>query len=232
VDNEAFKAYMKGKKKPANTIHSYLRSLELYADFLRSHRQIGSPDEAGPLDVKEFVTWGTAGGENVYRHFWAVRMYYEFKQLGAMVNTVQEWMEYLQNETRKLGEFPKVNKDSVKKLSAMGLRTVNQFLKAANTPAKLAAIAEQSGAPREAVLELYKLSQLSRLPGLKKVRGRLFYEAGLDTLESIASLEPEEVHSILKDFVERSGFKASVPTAGEAEVAIRMARFMPADLTE
>jgi hypothetical protein len=232
VDTEAFKAYMKGKKKPANTISSYVRSLELYADFLRSNQQVGSPDEAGPTNVKAFVTWGTAKGENVYRHFWAIRMYYEFKELATMVNTVQEWMEYLQNETRKLGEFPKVDKDSVKKLSAMGLKTVNQFLKAAKTPAKLAAIAEQSGAPREAVLELYKLSQLSRLPGLKKVRGRLFYEAGLDTLESIAALEPEDIHSILKDFVERSGFEASVPTMGEAEVAVRMARFMPANLVE
>lgn len=31
-------------------------------------------------------------------------------------------------------------------------------------------------------MELFKLSNLSRLPGLKKTRGRLFYEAGLDTL--------------------------------------------------
>lgn len=28
-------------------------------------------------------------------------------------------------------------------------------------------------------MELFKLSNLSRLPGLKKTRGRLFYEAGL-----------------------------------------------------
>jgi hypothetical protein len=114
----------------------------------------------------------------------------------------------------------------------MGFKTVNQFLRAANTPEKLAAIVEQSGASRVSVLELFKLSQLARLPGLKKVRGRLFYEAGLDTLEAIAALEPEEVRSILKEYVEKSGFEGSVPTMGEAEVAIRMARFMPEHLTE
>jgi len=120
-------------------------------------------------------------------------------------------MEYVQNETRKLGEFPKVDQDSVKKLSAIGIKTVNQLLRAGNCQEKHAALSAQSGASQDAILELFKLSNLSRLPGLKKVRCRLFFEAGLDTLESIAALEPEEVHKILLDFIKKLGLMEAYP---------------------
>ena len=141
-------------------------------------------------------------------------------------------MEYLQNETRRLAEFPKIDRGCVKQLAGLGIKTVNQFLRAGNSPHKLSTLAEKAGASQAAVLELFKLSQLSRLPGLKKVRGRLFYEAGLDTLESIAALEPERVNEILKAFVEKSGFEGSIPTIGEAQIAVEMARFLPANLPE
>ena len=57
-------------------------------------------------------------------------MYYQFEQLVTMENTASELMEYIQNETRKLGEFPKVDQDTLLKLSKIGIRTVNQLLKA------------------------------------------------------------------------------------------------------
>ncbi len=230
MDKEGFKAYMENKKKSANTIKGYLKSLEFYSNFLQSHQKISTPDEAGPLDVQEFVRWGTELGENVYRHFWGIRMYYEFIERAEMAKTVSEWMEYIQNETRKLKEFPKVDQESVLKLSEIGIKTVNQLLRAGDTPAKLAALADKSGSSQAALLELYKLSQLSRLPGLKKVRGRLFYEAGLDTLASIAALESDEVNRILKAYIERSGFEGSVPTPGEAQFTVEMARFLPEKL--
>jgi hypothetical protein len=157
-------------------------------------------------------------------------MYYEFKQLESMEKTSREWMEYVQNETRKLREFPKVDLDSVKKLSAIGISTVNQLLRAGSTPEKQEGLSQESGAPRDAILEIFKLSQLSRLPGLKKVRGRLFFEAGLDTLTSIAALEAEDVQTLLQDYIDRTGFDGSAPTLSEAQVAVTMARFLPEEL--
>jgi len=230
MDEKNFREYMKQAKKPTRTIDAYVKSVEFYAVFLQSQQQVNSPEDARPPDLEKFVIWGSREGGNVYRHLWGIRTYYEFIQHEDMVMSASEWMEYLQNETRKLGEFPKVNRDSVKKLSAMGITTVNQLLRAGNTREKLMGVSEQSGASQASVVELFKLSSLSRLPGLKKVRGRLFYEAGLDTLTEIAILEPEEVQQILKDFVDKTGFEGIAPTLGEAQVAVRMARFLPENL--
>jgi len=154
-------------------------------------------------------------------------MYYEFKQLTTMEKTAREWMEYVQNETRKLREFPEVDQASVKKLSAIGILTINQLLMAGCMQEKREALAKKSGASLDAIAELFKLSDLSRLPELKKVRGRLFYEAGLDTLDSIAALEPEEVQKILQAYIDETGFDGSAPTFSEAQVAVTMARFLP-----
>jgi predicted RecB family nuclease len=50
-------------------------------------------------------------------------------------------------------------------------------------------LATQTGIPVEVVLELVKLSDLARLPGVKGIRARLYYDAGVDTVENLASFE-------------------------------------------
>lgn len=231
MDESHFRAFMQQAKKPAPTIEAYIKSVKFYASFLQSRQPAKTPDKAQPPDIKEFVGWAAEKGENAYRHLWGIRTYYQFRQSAGMENTASECMEYIQNETRKLGEFPQVDRESVTKLSKMGIKTVNQLLRATNSEAKLTAIASKAGVSRAAILELVKLSNLSRLPGLKKVRCRLFYEAGLDTLASIAALEPAEVNKILQDYVERTGFEGIAPTIGEAQVTVSMARFLPEYLT-
>jgi hypothetical protein len=230
MEEENFIAFMKQAKKPSGTINGYAKSVRIFEDFLQSHRRGVGLHEANPEDLRAFVHWAAASNQNAYRHLFAVRTYYEYKRLTNMKNSSWELMEFIQNETRKLREFPKVNQSSVKKLSAIGISTVNQLLREGSTPEKRQALAKASGAPLDSVSELLKLSQLSRLPGLKAVRGRLFYEAGLDSLDAIAALNAEEIHRQLQDYVDRTGFAGSAPTVSEAEVTITMAQFLPRDL--
>ena len=226
MDTENFITFMKKARKPARTINGYVNSVGVYEKYLQTHKQGRNPDKATPDDLKEFVVWGIEELDNVYRHLWGIRMYYEYIQSDEMEKTAREWMEYVQNETRKLREFPKVDRDNVKKLSSIGISTVNQLLKASGTKKDREELAEKSEATHEAILELIKLSNLSRLPGLKKVRGRLFYEAGLDTLSKIAALEPEDVQTVLREYIEKTGFVGNAPTYSEAQVAVVMARFL------
>jgi hypothetical protein len=230
MEEQDFIAFMKQAKKPSGTINSYANSVRIFEAFLKSHQKGVQLEEAKPGDLRAFVHWAEANNENTYRHLFGIRTYYEYKRLANMKKSSWELMELIQNETRKLSEFPKVDRDSVQKLSAIGISTVNQLLRKGNTLEKRQALAESSGAPLDSISELFKLSQLSRLPGLKKVRGRLFYEAGLDSLDSIAALEAEEIHSQLQDYIDRTGFDGVAPTVSEAEVTITMAQFLPKDL--
>jgi hypothetical protein len=135
-------------------------------------------------------------------------------------------MAYVQNESRNLNEFPKVNRGDIKKLASIGIVTVNQFLQASGTEKAQQDLAEKSGASGETIAELLSLCILSKLPGIKKIRARLFYEAGLDTYSKIAALEPEEVQQAQREYIQKTRFKGSASTYSEAQSAVRMARYL------
>jgi hypothetical protein len=85
-------------------------------------------------------------------------------------------------------------------------------------------LAERTGASPESILELVKLSDLSRLGAIKSVRARLYYEAGLDTPDKFRRWEPEALRQMLVDFVERTGFEGIAPLPKELQNAIVAAR--------
>lgn len=81
--------------------------------------------------------------------------------------------------------------------------------------------------PPSAILELVKLADLSRIVGLKRKRARLYYDAGLDTMDKIAKWDYKEMQQMFVEFVERTGFDGSPPTPSEAACAVKLARYLP-----
>jgi hypothetical protein len=225
VKEKEFIDFLKAEKKPAATIRSYVKTAKIFETYLLENKQINDLEDATPRDLADYVAWGRQGTDNMYRALWGVKAYYQSRQNEEMWFSTIEEMEFLQNEVRKLGEFPGVDRTAVQKLKSIGISTVNQLLHAVKSEADQIALAEKCGAARESVAELVRMSNLARLPGLKKVRGRLYYKAGLDTFAKIAGLESEETCQLLKAYVEKSGFNGVPTVRSEAEFTIRMARF-------
>ena len=71
--------------------------------------------------------------------------------------------------------------------------------------------------PFDYILELVKLSNLARIGGLKKKRARLFYDAGLDTLDKTVVWNAKEFTEMLSEFVKMTGFDGRAPSLSEAE---------------
>lgn len=65
--------------------------------------------------------------------------------------------------------------------------------------------------PEEAILELVKLSDLTRLGYVKTKLTRLYYDAGLDSPLKVAKFEPEELHIFFTKFVEETGWDGMIP---------------------
>ena len=117
MEEQDFIAFMKQAKKPSGTINGYANSVRIFEAFLRSHQKGAQLEEAKPGDLRAFVRWAEANNENTYRHLFGIRTYYEYKRLANMKKSSWELMELIQNETRKLSEFPKADRDSIQKLS-------------------------------------------------------------------------------------------------------------------
>jgi hypothetical protein len=130
-----------------------------------------------------------------------------------------------------LKDFRGVHTEYLAKLAAAGISNVEQMLAAGKTAEARQQLSEETGVPLKGILELVKLSDLSRLGGLKGIRARLYYEAGVDTLEKMAGWEPEELQTMLADFVNRSGFQGIAPLPKEVKNGVMAAKTLPKIVT-
>jgi hypothetical protein len=115
----------------------------------------------------------------------------------------------------------------IEKLAAAGIKTAGQMLAAGQTAERRTALARDTGIPEEAILELVKLSDLARLPGVKGIRARLYYDAGVDCVEKMVAWEPEALLKMTAEFVERTGFDGIAPLPKEVSSTIANAKRLP-----
>jgi hypothetical protein len=126
-----------------------------------------------------------------------------------------------------LKKFRGVDAEHVEKLAAAGIKTAGKMLAAGRTAEKRADLAQNTGIPEEAILELVKLSDLARLPGVKGIRARLYYDAGVDCVEKMADCEAEVLLALTAEFVERTGFDGIAPLPKEVSSTIANAKRLP-----
>jgi Domain of unknown function (DUF4332) len=127
----------------------------------------------------------------------------------------------------KLKDFRGIDAEVLTKLERVGIKTATQMLVAGQTPRQRITLAKQAGVTVAAVLELVKLSDLSRLPGVKGIRARLYYAAGVDTVEKLAAYEPKDLLLLTGEFVQRTKFEGIAPLPKEVSSTIESARKLP-----
>jgi hypothetical protein len=111
-------------------------------------------------------------------------------------------------------------------LAEEGITTAKEMLYAGLNKQQRRQLSRTTGIPLEDILELVKLSDQARIGGHKKVRARLYHEAGLDTMDKMAACDSAEIRKILADFIQKTGFKGIPPTPGEAQNTVTMAKYL------
>jgi len=88
-------------------------------------------------------------------------------------------------------------------------------------------LAKEACIPEQAIMEFVKLSDLARLPGVKGIRARLYYDAGVDSVEKLAQWQPKALCLMMTEFVERTGFDGLPPLPKEVSSTIANAQKLP-----
>lgn len=127
----------------------------------------------------------------------------------------------------KLRDFRSVRAEFIAALEAQKIKSAEQLLRAGCTRQQRASLANVTGIPEEVILELVKLSDLARLPGVKGIRARLYYDAGVDSVEKMAGWEPEPLREMMTNYVEQTGFDGIPPLPKEVSSTIANARNLP-----
>jgi hypothetical protein len=92
-----------------------------------------------------------------------------------------------------------------------------------NTLAKRKTLLKKAGMLLDTVLEFIKLSDLARISGLKAIRARLYYDAGVDTIGKLAQWDPEKLRLMFIEYIEQSGFEGIAPLPKRTKYAVETA---------
>lgn len=229
MDHEAFARFLRKGGRSESARKRVLRCVREFEQYLADEEQGLSLDEAGMEDLESFVNWIERDPKSSAKtHLWALRYYYEFngdEAMRALAGALRE--QRIMRRPFALKDFRGVSPDCVEKLSTAGIQNVEQMLEAGRTPSGRRSLVERTGAPPDAVEELVKLSDLARIPGMKGIRTRLYYDAGVDTVETLAGWDPVELREMLAAFVTDSGFDGIAPLPKEVAFSVARARQLP-----
>lgn len=127
----------------------------------------------------------------------------------------------------KLKEFRNIDPEVIAMLELQGIKTSGQMLAACGSREQRKTLAQKTCLPEEKLGELVRLSDLSRLPGVKGIRARLYYDAGIDSVEKMAACEPTALLAKMQVFVEQTGFDGIAPLPKEVRSTIANAMNLP-----
>jgi len=229
MGEESFRKFLKKSGRSQSAIERCLGYVADFADYLAKNRDAISIDEISERDLERYVDWiETEPKASAKMHLWALSYYFEYtsnRRLFKLANEMRQ--QRIKRKPFKLKKFRGVNSEYAERLAAEGVEDVEQMLKVGRTRVDRQKLSEKSGVPLEAILEFVKLSDLSRIGAVKEVRARLYYNAGIDTVEKFAKWDPEKLREYLIEFVQRTGFKGMAPLPKEARNAVKTAKRLP-----
>jgi hypothetical protein len=231
MDEAAFQQYLKRAGRAEHVRAKVIRFVQDFAHYLELHRGGTQLDAASTEDLEAFTEWvETVQRRSAKMHLWAIRYYYHFMDNEPLQQRAGALREARVTRTRKpflLRKFRGVDPDHTTKLAVIGIKDVVQMRTAGKTKQAREELAERAGIPSESILELVKLSDLARIEGLKGIRARLYYDAGVDTLDKLAQWDPEALRAMLQAYIERTGFDGIAPLPKEARNAVSKAKELP-----
>jgi predicted flap endonuclease-1-like 5' DNA nuclease len=228
MEEQEFRAFLKRGGRSASAASRVIALVREFEGYLEGEAGAGL-DDAGVDTIEAFVDWiEKKPGTSAKGHLWALRYYYDYRsnqEMSLVAGMLRE--QRIERKLFPLKEFRGVDPEHVARLADVGITNVQQLLAAAQTPSARDTLSRETGASAQEILELVKLSDLARLPGVKGIRARLYYDAGVDTVEKLAIWDPEDLRAMVADFAERTGFDGIAPLPLEVKSTVTRARTLP-----
>ena len=226
---EKFKRFLRREGKKNHVAEGLIKRCHAFEQFLHKRKK-HSIDEADREDIQAFFDSFKDQKADVSNHLRAIAIYYRFKlrpELGAVASNLRRQRISSTKKSFSLSSFRGVNLQHTAKLAATGIRSAEQMLEYGSTRIRRQELSSKTGIPADAILEFVKLSDLSRIEGVKNVRARLYYDAGIDTVEKMAKWNPDGLRAYLIEFVEKTGFDGIAPLPKEAKHTVETAKKLP-----
>lgn len=226
MDEEIFRKYLRRKGNKQAVVDRNVHVLKGFTSYLLEKRE-KNLDDVTIDDIGAFVMEIESKKQSAKGYLYVLMNYFHFLGSKDLLHHTKTLREERTKKTRRffpIREFLNINQKYVRKLAAIGINNVEQMLEKGKTKKQREQLSKQLDIPEEAILELVKLSDITRIGYVKKKLSRLYYDAGLDSPAKIAEFEPKQLHEYFVKFVEESGWKGMVPNPSDLVNNIKSAR--------
>ncbi|MDJ0721128.1 MAG: DUF4332 domain-containing protein [Desulfobacterales bacterium] len=223
---KAFTDFLEKKKKSPRTISNYTGFVRQFEAFLRKHKMGKKIDVTVKKDLKDFENWADRRNLKTNQYLWGIKEYFDYLGKSNLRLEIDAMLGRRYLSRFKLKDFFGVKPTHINQLKKAGITTAEDMLYAGVTKQKRVGISRHTGIPLEDVETLVKLSDQARIGGHKKVRARLYHDAGFDTIDKMAACDAAALRSALVSFIQKTGFSGIPPTPGEARHTVEMARYL------
>ncbi len=113
------------------------------------------------------------------------------------------------------------------KLTAAGIRTSDDLLKAGRTGKGRADLSKRTGISTKLLLEWTNLSDLARIKGIGEEYSDLLEEAGVDTVSELSRRVPEKLYQKILEINEQKRLVRRAPAETSVENWVQQAKKLP-----
>jgi len=126
-----------------------------------------------------------------------------------------------------LNKFPGVKPELIKQLEDAGIKTTHHLFKRVKTPRNRGELVNELGIGLEEILELTKLTDLSRVKWVGPLFARMFLDSGMDTVEKLSKAEATPFYEKLVEINQEKEYTKARFVESDLELCIEFARKVP-----
>ena len=223
----------------SNNYHLDLQdiSLEQYKQTLKEAELIPSRRILKEQIDSRFSRLQAQGISNLAEFLAAVKSTGKINELAGRTGLSVEYLTLLRREVNallpkptNLRDFPGIDPEIPEKLAKRGIKNSKHLFESALTRQQRAELAEELGINPQDLLELVKLSDLSRVYGVGPVFARLLYDAGIESVEAIARADTSQLFAKLSKAYLAAGNSRVDFKERDIAFCIQMAGRLPATI--
>jgi hypothetical protein len=225
-----FYNYLKKTGRKKHVIERYQQFLGEFENFLEEKQGIQSAQNAKAEDLKEFAEFYEIEKKRSARTaLYALIHYYKSVPNEKMALKAQELRKprKVKKSPFSLKQMLGIDHNYIEKLAKVGIKTANQMIEAGKTKPQRISLAKKVDISYDIILELVKLSDLSRVGYVRTKFTRLFYNAGIETPAELSKWDVEGLRSHLNTYIEKSGWEGIAPYPSDLSNYIKAAKNLP-----
>jgi len=186
---------------------------------------------------ERFGYFKSAGIANVQELLQLLRKKDKFAELSKLDCFSEEYLTILLRELNstlpkptKIADFAGISKSTIDKLEKTGIKNTEKLYAQVITKSGRQKLAETTGIDYSDILELTKLTDLSRIKWAGATFARMLYDLGVDTVKKASESDPSDLHEKVNRLnKEKSIFKGQIGL-NDIKIFINAAKDVPSEI--